>query len=79
MFGIRIKLLDIGSGAGFPGIPLSIVFPSMMSHFLNQNKKRVKFLELIRDTSQYLQIGNKVSVAKIGLKNLPTIRLGQPV
>lgn len=39
------KLLDIGTGAGFPGIPLKIVFPDMEIILLDSLNKRLIFLE----------------------------------
>ena len=38
-------LLDVGSGAGFPGIPLAIVEPSLRVTLLETTGKRVKFLQ----------------------------------
>lgn len=38
------SLLDIGSGAGFPGIPLKIVFPDLFVTLLEPTNKRVTFL-----------------------------------
>jgi 16S rRNA (guanine527-N7)-methyltransferase len=38
------KLLDIGSGAGFPGIPLKIVRPSLEITLLDSAHKRVFFM-----------------------------------
>jgi len=38
-------LLDVGSGAGFPGIPLAIVEPSCRITLLESNGKRVSFLK----------------------------------
>lgn len=38
------SLLDIGSGAGFPGIPLKIVFPDLCVTLLEPTAKRVTFL-----------------------------------
>lgn len=40
-------VLDIGSGAGFPGIPLAIVFPSIRITLLESKLKAVKFLETL--------------------------------
>lgn len=39
------KLIDIGTGAGFPGIPLKIVFPNMNITLLDSLNKRINFLE----------------------------------
>ena len=38
-------ILDIGTGAGFPGIPLKIVFPHLRIVLLDSLGKRVDFLE----------------------------------
>lgn len=39
------SLLDVGSGAGFPGIPLKIVEPSLKLTIVESRLKRVKFLK----------------------------------
>lgn len=49
------KLIDIGTGAGFPGIPLKIVFPHLKIVLLDSLGKRVKFLNAV--------------VGKLGLDN----------
>lgn len=38
-------MLDVGSGAGFPGIPLKIMFPGMKLTIIDALKKRIDFLE----------------------------------
>lgn len=43
------KIIDIGSGSGFPGIPLKIIFPGLDLTLVESRRKRVSFLrELIR-------------------------------
>ena len=38
------KILDIGTGAGFPGIPLKIAFPELEIVLLDSLNKRINFL-----------------------------------
>jgi 16S rRNA (guanine527-N7)-methyltransferase len=46
------RLLDIGSGAGFPGIPLKIVMPTLIITLLDSASKKVFFMrEAIRKLS----------------------------
>ncbi len=39
------SLLDVGSGGGFPGIPLKIMLPSLSVTLLDARRKRVSFLQ----------------------------------
>lgn len=39
------RVMDIGSGAGFPGIPLKIIFPEMPLVLVESQRKRCSFLE----------------------------------
>ena len=41
----NIRLIDIGTGAGFPGIPIKIVFPQISVTLLDSLQKRVSFLD----------------------------------
>jgi 16S rRNA (guanine527-N7)-methyltransferase len=52
-------LIDIGTGAGFPGIPLKIAYPHLKVTLLDSLQKRIKFL-------------NEV-VTQLGLKGVETI------
>lgn len=41
------SVIDIGTGAGFPGIPLKIVYPHLHLVLLDSLQKRIKFLEAV--------------------------------
>lgn len=41
------RLIDIGCGAGFPGLPLKIALPSLRLTLLEVNRKKVSFLKHI--------------------------------
>jgi 16S rRNA (guanine527-N7)-methyltransferase len=41
------KVLDLGTGAGFPGIPLKIVFPCLNITLLDSSSKKIAFLKNI--------------------------------
>lgn len=46
----KLKVIDIGTGAGFPGIPLKILFPKLELVLMDSLNKRLKFLdEVIMD------------------------------
>lgn len=53
------SLIDIGTGAGFPGIPLKIVFPELRITLLDSLNKRIKFLDTV--------------IEFLGLENVETI------
>ena len=46
---ISIKILDLGTGAGFPGIPLKIVFPAIDIVLMDSLNKRINFLNSVID------------------------------
>lgn len=40
----NLDVVDVGSGGGFPGMPLQIAFPSMKLHILDSTAKKIIFL-----------------------------------
>jgi 16S rRNA (guanine527-N7)-methyltransferase len=41
------SLLDVGSGAGFPSIPLKIIYPDLKITIIDALNKRIKFLQIL--------------------------------
>ncbi|MBE3591488.1 MAG: 16S rRNA (guanine(527)-N(7))-methyltransferase RsmG [Thermoanaerobacter sp.] len=52
------KIIDVGTGAGFPSIPLKIVFSKLKATLLDSSKKRITFLE---------EVVNKLGINEIEL------------
>src|SRR5438874_802175 len=50
-------VLDLGSGAGFPGLPLKLVWPEIMLWLLEATSKKAAF---IRNTVTALQLADTV-------------------
>lgn len=46
---LKFPLLDMGTGPGFPGVPLKILFPTERILLAEGVQKRVEFLKTVRD------------------------------
>jgi 16S rRNA (guanine527-N7)-methyltransferase len=60
------EILDLGTGGGFPGIPLSILFPDTMFHLIDGALKKVKVVQHIQ---QNLKLDN-VQVQQVRVEEL---------
>jgi 16S rRNA (guanine527-N7)-methyltransferase len=48
-FAPGMEVIDIGTGGGFPGIPLAIFFPDTRFHLVDSIGKKIKVVEAVRD------------------------------
>lgn len=51
-----ISIIDVGTGAGFPGIPIKIVCPSINLSLLEARKKKTIFLEKIVEEMNFQRV-----------------------
>jgi 16S rRNA (guanine527-N7)-methyltransferase len=65
------RVADVGSGAGFPGIPLAIVAPQVHFALIESTGKKCRFLEHVRDT---LALANVEVIQSRAEAHKPTVR-----
>lgn len=51
----KTKILDVGTGGGFPGIPLAILFPETQFHLVDSIGKKIK---VVNEVAEGLEIQN---------------------
>jgi 16S rRNA (guanine527-N7)-methyltransferase len=44
------KVLDVGTGGGFPGIPLAVLFPEVMFHLVDSIGKKIKVVRAVAES-----------------------------
>jgi 16S rRNA (guanine527-N7)-methyltransferase len=50
------ELLDIGSGGGFPGVPLKVLLPNLSVTLIDASRKKISFLKHVIRTLQLVDI-----------------------
>jgi len=43
------QIIDIGTGGGFPGVPLAIFFPEVKFHLVDSINKKLKIIEAVKE------------------------------
>lgn len=62
-FKVGSSILDVGTGGGFPGIPLAILFPETNFHLVDSIGKKIK---VVNEVAEGLQLKNiKTSNARV--------------
>ncbi len=49
-------VMDIGTGGGFPGIPLAILFPEVQFHLLDSIGKKIKVAQAVADALELTNV-----------------------
>lgn len=60
-FKAGLNVIDVGTGAGFPGIPLKIAFPQINMTLFDSLNKRVKFLQEVIESLNLNGTGKSIS------------------
>ena len=50
------KVMDVGTGGGFPGIPLAILFPEVSFHLVDSTGKKINVAQSVSDTIELKNI-----------------------
>jgi 16S rRNA (guanine527-N7)-methyltransferase len=53
------RVLDVGTGAGFPGLPLALVEPQRQFALVDSNNKKIQFVQHV---AALLRLGNVIAV-----------------
>ena len=77
-FKSKTKILDVGTGGGFPGIPLAIFFPDVNFTLIDRTEKKIKIIDFIKEDLKIKNIKTIVGDVK-NLKSKFDFVLGRAV
>ena len=77
-FKSKTKILDVGTGGGFPGIPLAIFFPDVDFTLIDRTEKKIKIIDFIKEDLKIKNIKTIVGDVK-NLKSKFHFVLGRAV
>lgn len=64
-----MRVLDVGTGGGFPGIPLAILFPETQFHLVDSIGKKIKVVQEVADALELTNVkAEQKRAEKIGGK-----------
>lgn len=69
----KSRLMDFGSGAGFPGIPIKIIYPEKELHLVEARRKKANFLSEVtrhlglKGVHVHTKRGEKIRPQEVGL------------
>ena len=70
------NIADMGTGAGFPGIPLAIVYPNLNMTLIDSLNKRIKFIKDYREKFDICVSRAVANLASLSEYCLPLVKIG---
>ena len=71
----KTKILDVGTGGGFPGIPLAILFPDCEVYLIDSIGKKIKVVNAVAENLGLKNV--KAEQVRIGTSPLTPLSLGR--
>ena len=53
------EIIDIGTGGGFPGVPLAIFFPDVKFHLVDSIGKKLKIIEAVKEEIELVNVSTQ--------------------